>query len=93
MWESYGAALLYGGDLIRTGAIARGYEVAADLGAICTEPDRNFTQGEDAQLLDRMHEEILRAVREVMGLAGLDELEIERRMQMLDELHGEGEGA
>jgi hypothetical protein len=67
--------------------IARAYSGAADLASICQEPDRNFTRGSDAKLLDGMYSEILTALREVMRLSGLDADEIERRMAAMDKRH------
>jgi hypothetical protein len=78
---------MHGWDLERVGIIATAYSTAADIAAICQEPGRDFTQGEEAATVDHAQTQTLDALREVLRLTGLDEKEIARRMEIAQARH------
>jgi len=79
LWEAHGKALLYGADLSRAGVLERAYSASADVAAISAEPDRDFTDGFAAKMADTAVEEVIKALRVVLLLAGLPAREVARR--------------
>lgn len=82
-WEGQGAALLYRADIDRVGHLSQAYSSLEDVAFLVAEGKaRNFTRGEDAEFLDdTLMPFIYAGMREVGPLAGINEEEVERRIQ------------
>jgi hypothetical protein len=83
IWEANGRALLYGASVERAGTIERAYSSVGEVGSLLADPGRDFTEGSDAALVDQALEEVFRAMRLVIQLAGLPAAEADRRIALM----------